>query len=235
MKIYAHRGYSAKYPENTILAFEKAWEAGADGIELDVRVTKDGQLVVFHDNDLKRLFDIDKKIEDLEYCELRKFELEGQKVPTLEEVLSTVPENGLLIVEIKDERAAREAVCRIIPKGLQNRTIFSSFNTGLITELIKEFPDLNFAFILGEEHKDANPQKLLENILLHRPHSVHIPRDAYDIFGQEVLKFMDFLRENSIEIFLWNINQLADFETFKDHIDAVITDEVELFLDYRHH
>ncbi len=235
MKIYAHRGYSAKYPENTLLAFEKAWEAGADGIELDVRATKDGQLVVFHDADLKRLFGVDKKIENLEYCEFREFEIEGQKVPTLEEVLSALPENGLLIVEIKDERAAREAVYRIIPKGLQNRTVFSSFNTGLITELIKEFPDLNFAFILGEEHKEANPKKLLGSILIHRPHSVHIPKDAYDIFGQDVLRFMDFLRENSIEVFLWNINQPEDFEIFKEHVDAVITDEVELFLDYKNH
>ena len=233
MKIYAHRGYSAKYPENTLLAFEKAWEAGADGIELDVRATKDGQLVVFHDADLKRLFGVDKKIENLEYCEFREFEIEGQKVPTLEEVLSALPENGLLIVEIKDERAAREAVYRIIPKGLQNRTVFSSFNTGLITELIKEFPDLNFAFILAEEHKEANPKKLLGSILIHRPHSVHIPKDAYDIFGQDVLRFMDFLRENSIEVFLWNINQPEDFEIFKEHVDAVITDEVELFLDYK--
>ena len=52
--IYAHRGYSAKYPENTMLAFQKAEEVGADGIELDVQLTKDGEIVVIHDEKVNR-------------------------------------------------------------------------------------------------------------------------------------------------------------------------------------
>ncbi len=230
MKVYAHRGYSARYPENTLIAFEKAWEAGAYGIELDVRATKDGQLVIFHDDDLKRLFDVEKRVEEMEFCELRELEIEGHKIPTLDEVLKTVPENGHLIVEIKDEKTARDAVCRVISRKLQDRTIFSSFNTNLIIELIKEFPELDFAFLLGEEHKDADFQNLIELILLHKPHSVHVPKEAYDFFKEKALEFFDFLRSNSIEIFLWNINDLESFRPFEGHVDAVITDEVELFL-----
>ena len=54
MKNFAHRGFSGKYPENTMLAFQKAYEAGADGIELDVQLTKDGQVVVIHDEKVDR-------------------------------------------------------------------------------------------------------------------------------------------------------------------------------------
>ena len=57
MKIYGHRGYSGKYPENTMLAFRKAAEAGCDGIELDVQLTKDGKLVVIHDETVDRTTD----------------------------------------------------------------------------------------------------------------------------------------------------------------------------------
>ena len=53
-KIFGHRGFSGKYPENTMLAFEKAVEIGCDGIELDVHLTKDNVLVIIHDEDIKR-------------------------------------------------------------------------------------------------------------------------------------------------------------------------------------
>lgn len=73
MKIYAHRGYSGFYPENTMLAFQKAWETGSDGIELDVQLTKDGELVVIHDETLDRTTDhtgrvCDYTLEELKRC-----------------------------------------------------------------------------------------------------------------------------------------------------------------------
>ena len=64
MKIFAHRGYSGKYPENTILAFKKALDIGVGGIELDVHKTKDGKLVVIHDENIKRTFDGEGLIKD---------------------------------------------------------------------------------------------------------------------------------------------------------------------------
>lgn len=59
MKVMAHRGYSGKYPENTMLAFEEAAKTGADGIELDVQLTKDGQVVVIHDERIRSLCSIE--------------------------------------------------------------------------------------------------------------------------------------------------------------------------------
>ena len=56
-KNFAHRGFSGKYPENTMLAFQKAIEVGADGIELDVQLTKDGELVIIHDETIDRTTD----------------------------------------------------------------------------------------------------------------------------------------------------------------------------------
>ena len=72
MKVYAHRGYSGAYPENTMLAFRKAEEAGSDGIELDVQLTKDGQVVVIHDENVDRTTDGKGLVCDYTLAELQK-------------------------------------------------------------------------------------------------------------------------------------------------------------------
>ena len=73
--IIAHRGASALAPENTLAAFRKAIEDGAEGIEFDVRLSKDGKAVVFHDADLKRIAGRDEKIIDLSFAELQKIDM----------------------------------------------------------------------------------------------------------------------------------------------------------------
>ncbi len=232
MKIYGHRGYDAKYPENTLLSFKKAFEFGADGIELDVRTTKDGKLIIFHDDDLKRIFGVEKDFDEVTFNELRKYEFEGEKVPTFEEVLDVIPEDGLVIVEIKDRKAAGRAVCEILKRKMVERAVFSSFDHELIKELMRQFPEQDFAFLLGEEQKDFDAQKLLEELILHKPHSVHIPKDAFDIFGEkQVRSFLKFLKDEGIEIFLWNTNDVDFVKKHEDLIDAVIVDEVEKFVE----
>lgn len=231
MRIYGHRGYDAKYPENTVLSFKKAFEVGADGIELDVRTTKDGKLIIFHDDDLKRIFGIERGFDEVTFDELREYDFNGEKIPMYEEVLDIVPDNRQVIVEIKDRKAAGRAVCEILKRNMEGRVIFSSFDHELIKDLMKQFPEQNFAFLLGEEQKDFNTQKLLEELILHKPHSVHIPKDAFDIFGEtQVRGFLKFLKDEGIEIFLWNTNDVDFVKRHEDLIDAVIVDEVEKFV-----
>lgn len=103
-KVYiAHRGvHSLVIPENSLKAFEKAIEA-ENGIEIDVRLTKDGIPVVIHDNSLKRVCGVNKKVSEVTYEELKAYYLSGsdQHIPTLQEVLSLVKGKVPLIIEIK--------------------------------------------------------------------------------------------------------------------------------------
>lgn len=110
MKIFAHRGYSGKYPENTILAFKKALDIGVDGIELDVHKSKDGKLVVIHDEDIKRTFDGEglikdytlKELQDFKCKDLKFFNNEECKICTLEDVIKLIKnENITLNIEAK--------------------------------------------------------------------------------------------------------------------------------------
>ena len=102
IKVYGHRGYSGRYPENTMLSFQKAIEAGADGIELDVQLSRDGEVYVFHDYSLARMTGRDAKLSDLTSAELDTLRLAGtdEKIPKLTEVLETVGgTEGVISVE----------------------------------------------------------------------------------------------------------------------------------------
>lgn len=110
IEVTAHRGSSIKYPENTMLAFRKAKEEGADFIELDVQETKDGQLIVMHDSNFKRTTGLNKNTWELDLEEVKKLdagsyfsrEFAGEKIPTLEEVVIFAKENNVkLNIELK--------------------------------------------------------------------------------------------------------------------------------------
>lgn len=121
-RLYAHRGlYDNKTdaPENSMKAFEKAVEAGY-GIELDVQLTKDERVVVFHDFDLKRICNVDKKVKDLTYAELSKLTIldSGAKIPLFEDVLDLVDGKVPLIIEYKLPDFKTD-ICEIVDGMLQ--------------------------------------------------------------------------------------------------------------------
>lgn len=138
----AHRGFSGKYPENTMRAFEAAVKAGCDGIETDLHMTKDGVIVICHDEKLDRTTDGEGFIVDYNYKELQKFNAgihfnEGafsDKIPTLDEFLDFVKDKGLFInIELKNNifiytGLEEEVIKRIHEYRLEENVILSSFN-----------------------------------------------------------------------------------------------------------
>ena len=105
----AHRGASHDAPENTLASVNLAWERGADGVEIDVYLSKDGVIVAIHDDTTKRTGGKDMKVKDQTLEELKRLDVgsfkgekwAGEKIPTLKEVLDTVPDGGCLFVEVK--------------------------------------------------------------------------------------------------------------------------------------
>lgn len=143
MKIWAHRGCSQMYPENTLLAFEKAAEIeGLTGIELDIQLTKDGQLVVIHDERVDRTTKGIGYVRDYTLAGLKKLQIDAdndiyEQIPTMEEVLDLLNErmcSGLkLNIELKNGRIAyegmEEKIIELIHKrNLQERVVYSSFS-----------------------------------------------------------------------------------------------------------
>ena len=168
MKVFAHRGFSGAYPENTMLAFRKAIEAGADGIELDIHESSDGKLVIIHDESLIRTTGVDKLVSDLTLKELVRIKAAKTKddafetpIPSFEEFCDFMASNGLFItnVEIKTNNTwyqdiERKAIDMVRSFGLQDRIIFSSFNWISVMRAKALAPDIECGFLYdGQKHE----------------------------------------------------------------------------------
>lgn len=137
-EIWAHRGASHQFIENTMPAFEQAILDQADGIELDVQRTKDGQLVVFHDERLKRLTGVDEFLWTLTWDELRALDVHSlngdAKIPLLEDVLALMRETDLTVnIELKNSLqfypGMEEEVLQLAQElKMLDQVLFSSFN-----------------------------------------------------------------------------------------------------------
>lgn len=139
---YAHRGASGYCPENTMAAFEKSWDLGATGIETDVQMTKEGQLVLIHDESLKRTTGHEGQVKDFTYSEISELdagswysdEFVGERIPLLDQLLDWMaPTSMILNIEIKNNLEPytgieEKLIDAVRKRNLIDRVIISSFN-----------------------------------------------------------------------------------------------------------
>jgi glycerophosphoryl diester phosphodiesterase len=163
-KIFAHRGSAGTHPENTMVSFKEAERVGADGIELDVQMTKDGEIVVIHDETIDRTTDGSGWVKDFTYRELKKFDASykftGQygfcPIPLLEEVLSWGKQTNLLFnIELKNgliqyERLEERVIHLIKRYRLDDRVILSSFNHNSMALCHRIAPEIETALLYME-------------------------------------------------------------------------------------
>lgn len=162
MKIWAHRGCSQNYPENTLLAFEKALELKElAGIELDIQLTKDGKMVVIHDEKVDRTTEGLGYVKDFSLKELKKLHIYAgqyvtQEIPTIEEVLDLAEErlkSGLkLNIELKNSlflyEGMEEKILDLISKrNMRASIVFSSFSAKSMEKMKKLDSDVEIAIL----------------------------------------------------------------------------------------
>jgi glycerophosphoryl diester phosphodiesterase len=164
--VVAHRGASARAPENTMEAFRLGVEDGADAIELDVHLTADGQLAVIHDETLDRTTDRTGRVADLSMDQVREadagatfsrpddsgfpFAGQGLTVPTLPEVLAWLPDEVGLVIEVK-ARAAADAVVEAVrehPVRDGERLVVISFDEATIERVRELDPGIRTGYLL---------------------------------------------------------------------------------------
>ncbi|WZY00807.1 glycerophosphodiester phosphodiesterase family protein [Bacillus sp. FSL W7-1360] len=174
--IYAHRGASGTYPENTMSAFQAAVLAKADGIEFDIQLTKDGVPVVIHDETIDRTTDGRGAISDYTAAELARFnaaarypQLARERIPTFVEVLAwaaTYP-SLLLNIELKAYGEDRSRVVAAVSQVLQetkgsNEIVVSSFDHIVLAHMKEAHPELEIAVLtMGPLFQ---PEKYIENL-----------------------------------------------------------------------
>lgn len=153
--VFAHRGASAHAPENTLAAFELALAHGANGVELDAKLSADGEVIVFHDATIDRTTGEKGHVSKLTLAALRELdagsffsaEFRGEKIPTLAEVFETIGRRTLINVELTNYATPRDGlankVCDLVKRfGLEERILFSSFLSSNLKRTRSLLPDV---------------------------------------------------------------------------------------------
>ena len=220
MRVFAHRGYSGKYPENTMLAFREAEKVGTDGIELDVQLSRDGQIVIIHDETLNRTTNGKGYVKDYTLAELKALdasvikgtEFSPQRIPTLEEYCDWVKGTGLVTnVELKSSIVyypeLEEKTAEMIKAfGLEDRMIFSSFNHLSIVRMKQLLPQCPVGALV--ENNDLQ----FAGYYCHKYGFEFYHPDCHLLTKANV----DNCKEYGIGINTWTVNDLGIFETMAE-------------------
>ena len=175
-KIIGHRGASADAPENTIASYQLAWKQGADGIEGDFYLTKDGQVVCIHDPTTKRTAGTDLKVKEATLDQLKsldvgigKFEkFKGEKIPTLAEVLDILPKGKWFFLEIKDTPRIVDPIVKILAEKNPDpeKVVLISFKADVVKACREKLPKYTTCLIseLKEFAKPGKPEFYLNEL-----------------------------------------------------------------------
>jgi glycerophosphoryl diester phosphodiesterase len=157
VEIIAHRGASFEAPENTLAAMQLAWHQQADAIELDLWLSKDGRLVVFHDADTKRFEDTPRNITGLTWKETQQVDVggwkapsfKGTRIPSLDSILTTIPEGHRAVLEIKCGPEIVPELARVIQASQRppNQIVIISFSFEALQASKKMFPKVEHYFL----------------------------------------------------------------------------------------
>ena len=237
--IFAHRGASAHAPENTLAAFELALAQGADGIELDAKLSGDGHVVVIHDAKVDRTTDRQGRVKDISLAELRSLDAggffaeqyRGEKVPTLEEVFEVLGKRMFVNVELTNYNTPGdhlvESVCTLVKKcGLQKQVLFSSFfasNLSKARGLLPEVPRGLLAFngLLGVWARSFG-------FAFGRYQALH--PNLKDVTPQQVQRVHRLKRR----VHVWTVNTAEDMRRlFNWDVDGIFTDDPQLAVQVR--
>lgn len=145
----AHRGFSGKYPENSLLAIQKAVQQGVDFVEIDVHLSKDQEVVVIHDRHLNRMTTGKGKISKKTLSEIKEHRLKigNHHIPTLQEVFPLIKGKTKLNIEIKGIRPAWKVASLIKKYKMQDKVIVSSGSVNALRIIKNEIPFVKTAFI----------------------------------------------------------------------------------------
>ena len=245
-RVIAHRGSSAQAPENTLPAFQLAWAQGADGIEADFLLTKDGHIVCFHDKDTKRLAGRQLTVADATLEELRQLDVgsiqpqaaeralrswngekyKGTRISIIAEVFATVPRGKKIFIEIKCGPEIIDPLLReLASSGLtHDQVIVICFDSAVLKSLKERDPKWQTAWLCSFE-KRANgkpriaPVKVMKT--LREINALALMSGGGDV-GKDLL---DQIRTAGIEHYVWTINDPNLAAAYRAQgADAIITD-----------
>lgn len=225
--IFAHRGANSFAPENSLEAFEEALRLNCDGIEMDARYTASGDVIIFHDRDLRRMTDHHGNIQQMSLADIRKHHLAGNpkyRIPTLQEALELIRDKILINIEVKRELSRsngfEEKIVRILKEfKLRENIIISSFNPLVLKKIAAIAPYLHLGFIYRNR-----TQKLMT--IGTSLKSLHI---NFRTLSRRYLKTM---QDRGYKVFPWTVDRINDMKHLVEiGVDGIITNRPEVFFE----
>lgn len=228
----AHRGASAEAPPNTLAAFRRAMELGADGVELDVRLSADGVPVVIHDATVDRTTDGTGRVADLSLAALKELDagswfdpvFAGERIPTLEEVFEAIGATGLINVELKalpgEERGLEPAVVTLVRQhNLTDRVLFSSFNPFTLRRTRRLAPDIPLGFLYDASHLSRMARAAAALMPRLRPEALH---PNWHLVSRALV---DRAHRRGRKVIAWTVNDPRHMRRLVGlGVDGIITD-----------
>jgi len=232
--IYAHRGVSAHAPENTISAFLLAIEHGADGIEFDIKVTRDGKVIVLHDQTLQRTTTGSGDFKNFTYDELRKLDAGSkfstkyatEKLPTLEEVFEAVGNRIGINIELTNYATPGDDLIEKVAKILSavkdtSKVMFSSFNWGNLKKARKLCPEIPCGLL-------ALPG--IAGWFSRSTFTGSVPHEAvHPYFADVSANTVKSWHQRGYKVNIWTVNEPKEMLRLKDiGVDMIMTDDPAL-------
>ena len=230
MRVFGHRGFSGEYPENTMLAFQKAVEAGCDGIELDVQLTRDLVPVIMHDEKVDRTTDGSGYVYDLTFDEIRRLDCSypdkfggkfGQlEVTSLREYLEWMAEEENLITNIELKNSVyyyggmeRMVMDMIYEYGLEDRIILSSFNNASIVLCRQNDDTIAGGFLVERCVENAGVYARTCDVQYYHPNMDYLKEEHVRSCSQ-----------NGVGVNVWTVNEKEDMRRMKKWgVSSIIT------------
>jgi glycerophosphoryl diester phosphodiesterase len=226
-ELIAHRGESFDAPENTMAAFRLAWERNVKAIELDVHLTKDGHAIISHDKDTKRttgkqLLIVDSSLEQLRSLDAGKWKEErwaGEKMPTLDEALATIPDGGRCLIEIKVGPEAVPAVVKAVRASGKRpeQLAIISFKAETIAEVKKQLPNIQ-AYFLSDFKQDKATGKWSPTVeeLIQQAKSIHADGLDLSFKGPMDREFVNRVKGAGLKFYVWTVDDPAIAKQYAD-------------------
>lgn len=229
--IIAHRGASAYAPENTLAAFELALRQGADAIELDAKLTADGQVVVIHDQTVNRTTEGSGRVKDLTLAELRKLDagshfdiaFQGEPIPTLDEVFKAVGQLTHINVELTNYSSIYDdlpgKVAKLVKRHkLFRRVIFSSFNPVALLRIRRLVPDAPIGLLALPGRKGWLARSWFGRLLTYQSLNLEL-NDVTPALVKQT-------HRNGCYLYVYTINQARMMhQLFDMDVDGIFTDD----------
>lgn len=218
--VVGHRGCGQE-PENTLRSFKRALELGADGIEIDVRLTKDKKPIVIHDRKVNRTTNGRGFVEEMTLKQIKELDAgKGEKVPTLDEVFDLFKKRKMMIlVEIKDSDAL-DAVLKLVKKyKIKDKVILLSFWHSVLKKAKKKMNLKTGASLYGK------PVDVISLVKRAKSEAINLNH----VFVRK--KMIEICHRNGIEVYAWTVNKILDIrKMLRWDADVIISDYPERVL-----